>query len=537
MKHLTTRRARARHTAAAGAVLGVACALAAPAGLAGAATTKSWTSYPLTWTQSRPANTAANELAPSVDSEGRVYAYSGTLQSGFQVTTAPDGTVTTKDVLAQGDITDLAAAPNGDVYITWDPDYNGTIYHVIRRWALQSDGSYLRSDVIFDFNARSGLAIDGAGSIYTVKLGTGLIRYTSADDLTETAMDMPAGIDPTQVISADIVSDAAGDLDYTVRLSDNTSYLVEDPADAPPRIVDSSTGTGFDFGSVTVDPSGTVFALATGLEDTFVRRYAVSPAGTLGAGTTVLTTAGNSFLGGIVATGTDRFEYVTTDGVQEVVLASPSTRPTNLAATTSASALTLTWEQPADDGGTRVYGYRVYRVTGTGSATTSTLVCGGDFGGAGVPLDGPDTLYPVGESYDPATQISTYSCEISELQNGETYRYAVRAVNAAGTSAAATGKTVIVDPVAFTTDLPRISSPAPDGEVSMTVAVSGDPAPRLVWQRSLDGGDTWKNVKTEKNATTVVRTYSAKLEGAQFRVVAYQKGRPAVFSTTTTVSD
>ena len=86
--------------------------------------------------------------------------------------------------------------------------------------------------------------------------------------------------------------------------------------------------------------------------------------------------------------------------------ATPSTAPSaplSLVATPGEDKVTLTWAAPADDGGSPITGYQVWRATGSAAATQLTTV-------------GASTL----------TYIDTSGAE------GTNYTYTVKAVNAVG---------------------------------------------------------------------------------------------------------
>ncbi|MGB9636369.1 MAG: fibronectin type III domain-containing protein, partial [Thermoplasmata archaeon] len=79
--------------------------------------------------------------------------------------------------------------------------------------------------------------------------------------------------------------------------------------------------------------------------------------------------------------------------------------PRNLRATPGDECVTLTWETPTDDGGFPITGYKIYWGTSAGNYTNNVTV----------------------------GNITTYT--ITNLTNGQTYYFAVSAIDAAGESA------------------------------------------------------------------------------------------------------
>ena len=525
---------------------------ASQTGAASAATDPIWVATPI----SGQAGVTSAILTPTTDSFGDVFGYDSDTGSVFEL--LPNA------ITGDFEKVDLFAPLLPPTAITVDAA--GTIYtlesnqtgdgSVITKWIYnqQSTGYDQRTIATVDFPL-TGLAVMPNGDILTYLTGGGsLLKYPWSSETQgygelSIGPSLPAKIEPTKVTSVNLVPDADGDVFATVRDSDLNSYLVELPAssaDQPSVLQSDVGGSPRTLTSLTRDAAGSLFVAVNGANGFTIERITSQ-----GVDTVIrnVEDAGESYVRGLAATGTDALIYDSSAGLQTLVTGRTASEPTNVGVQFTDTGATISWQAPYDLGNPEITGYRVYRVTGAGAQTQSTEVCSGDFSNP-VPVDTYSrpamrkahhgkrgaTVDPVSETTDPVTG-STYSCDVTGLTDGTTYRYWVRAVNDAGYSKPGTIKFTKVTPVAFTTDLPRISGPTPDGVVTMTVAASGTPSPRLVWQRSVDGGDTWKNAKTEKNATTITRGYSAKLEGSQFRVVAYQKGQEPVFSSVTTVHD
>ena len=477
------------------------------------------------------ANASDWKLAPSTGATGTIYGYDPHGGNyGYLFTMGPSyftpGTYDRAFTVPATSVGAVAVGLNG-AFFTLEPT---TIGNQIIRYTPGVAGTY--SGVVLDngYDFKSGLAVLPDGDVVTAKVAPafGLERFdanSSGGYASATVMPLPDDQDPLSITSAQMVTSRAGDLYVTYTTDANRSYLVEYPhatPDAPEILESDAAGLNETFGAVTVDSAGTVFMVVKDENGISIQRRTAA-----GARSIVKTIASPEVSSmskyQLTATGVDTLLYNSGSSLQFLTAPIKPSSPTAVSVSTDGGSATVTWEAPADTGSSPLSDYGVYRFVGGGAQTQSTQVCGG-------------STAEITESFDDLTSITTYSCTVTGLASG-TYRFGVRAVSAAGYSKPAMVKFTVVVPVAFTTDLPAVSGPTPDGLVTMTVAVSGDPAPRLVWQRSLDNGTTWKNVKTEKNATTVVRSYSAKLEGAQFRVVAYPKGQPAVFSTVTTVHD
>ena len=472
-------------------------------------------------------------LGSTPDAQGDIVGYDPGTGYVFELSPNGDGTGYDHHNLFNpgASLTAVAVDSAGSVYTL----YTQSTITSLDRWDPGTTGDFSTTNVDLDYvgSPYDGLTVLPDGDVVTYRVNDSLRRYVHNeryDAYSSQSVALPDEIDPTEVYDASLAANADGDLFAslsTTSLGGNHSYLVGFPASSSaassvlhrestePDVYES-------FGALTVDPSGTLFAAVVRNDAWTIRRY--TPAGDA---STIrdLAETGENLVGSLAAGGTDSLVFTSDVGTQTLKATRKPSEPTSLRVeATAGGGARISWEAPTDAGApaiTGVSGYRVYRATGAGAQTQTTLLCDAD------------QIHEIQSE----TAYTRYYCDLTGLTAGTTYRLWVRAVNDAGYSKPATVKYTPLSPVVFTTDLPRISGPTPDGAVTMTVAVSGDPSPRLVWQRSLDGGDTWKNVKTEKNATTVVRTYSAKLEGAKFRVVAYQKGQPAVISTVTTVLD
>ena len=75
--------------------------------------------------------------------------------------------------------------------------------------------------------------------------------------------------------------------------------------------------------------------------------------------------------------------------------------------------MSLSWTDPASNGGSPITGYDVYDATSSGGENYSVMAC-------------------------TATGASATSCTVSGLTNGTTYYFTVEAVNAAGNSSPST---------------------------------------------------------------------------------------------------
>ncbi|MGO4595051.1 RICIN domain-containing protein [Leifsonia sp. 2TAF2] len=148
-----------------------------------------------------------------------------------------------------------------------------------------------------------------------------------------------------------------------------------------------------------------VAALASGQAGSGdVVHYAFDEAG----GTTLVDSSGSGRTGTVVAgssatTNTSATDAQTADHFWTLHQVTASAAPSAVAATADASAVTVTWSAPSDDGGTPITGYRVYREGVT----------------------------------DPVATVAAdaTSATITGVWPGDTARFAVAAVNAAGESA------------------------------------------------------------------------------------------------------
>src|SRR5207249_7134965 len=118
--------------------------------------------------------------------------------------------------------------------------------------------------------------------------------------------------------------------------------------------------------------------------------------------------------------------------------------PTGLTATASSSQITLSWTAPANNGGSAITGYKIYRGTTSG-----------------------------GEGTTPIATISgsTLTYTDTGLTNGQTYFYKVTAVNSVGESV----------PSNEASATPAASSTVPSSPTGLTAAAASSSQINLSW--------------------------------------------------------
>jgi len=166
-------------------------------------------------------------------------------------------------------------------------------------------------------------------------------------------------------------------------------------------------------------------------------------------------------------------------------LTTPSA-PLNISAAPGNGQVTLSWTAPASNGGSAITSYQYSS-------------------------DGGNTWTSV-----PGSGASTTSYTVTGLTNGTAYNFAVRAVNAAGSGAAAmTAATPFTTPSA-----PQSLTATPsDGQIALTwAAPSSDGGSAITsYQYSTDGGNTWATI-TGSNASTTSYAVSGLTNGTSYTV-------------------
>jgi len=311
------------------------------------------------------------------------YNYAITAENLFGV--SPTSNSANSFMSPTGDVPDLitnihATGQNGGIVVSWDrPTYQGTailLYYDIQR--NSSSGEWMSIMEFTDVDASSQYTDQNvvAGVTYSYRI-TAVNLYGDASGFSSVASAASTAVNQAPSPPQNVV--AVGHIGYVIV---NWQVPISDGGNA---ITDYKVWRGADAGSIT--------------------QIATVSAGTLTYNDTAVTN-GQTYVYAVQAV-----NVIGTSAASNIATTTPGlvvpSAPQNVAAVGHDGYVVLTWQAPSSDGGSAITGYKVWRGPNAGSIAPIANVSAG-----------------------------TLTYNDTAVTNGQTYVYAVQAVNSVGTSPA-----------------------------------------------------------------------------------------------------